>query len=218
MTSTSQAQQEKQSRFQQYSKRMYSITLTDIPSEEYYSEYHGHKIQHLKEIVPQLKPCPVLYMAGDSSMDNKHWIDKKTKGQRPFPDPMVMDLHYHLMNELETQDLPFVPFNCAVEASTVVQHVQKEWPQDDIIRNNITSNDVLLVSIGGNDIALAPTLKTIYNMLKLIYFNSSKKLKYDTTNCFGFKYFVSLFRDQVKKYVESLISIRKPKIVMICMI
>jgi hypothetical protein len=37
--------------------------------------------------------------------------------------------------------------------------------QDAFIRDHITRDDVLIVSVGGNDIALSPTLRTAVNML-----------------------------------------------------
>ena len=40
--------------------------------------------------------------------------------------------------------------------------------QDHLIQKSITSNDYLAVSIGGNDIALAPSLCTIFFLLCLM--------------------------------------------------
>ncbi len=44
--------------------------------------------------------------------------------------------------------------------------------QDELIRDNITPNDVLIVSVGGNDIALSPTPTTILSMLAMVHMSS----------------------------------------------
>lgn len=41
-------------------------------------------------------------------------------------------------------------------------------PQDRFIRDNIRENDILIVSIGGNDVALCPTPCTIVSMLGVL--------------------------------------------------
>lgn len=56
----------------------------------------------------------------------------------------------------------------SVEATTLNQRNLRLLPQDRFLRDNITSNDVLIVSIGGNDIALAPTPCTIVAMAGLL--------------------------------------------------
>jgi len=46
-----------------------------IESSSYYGEYHGHKINHLKKILPLLRAenDQLIWTAGDSSLDNKYW-------------------------------------------------------------------------------------------------------------------------------------------------
>lgn len=55
-----------------------------------------------------------------------------------------------------------------VEATTLNERSYRLRPQDKFIRDNISSQDVLIVSIGGNDIALAPTPCTICSVAGLL--------------------------------------------------
>jgi hypothetical protein len=59
-----------------------------VPSRAYYNEYHGHKVEHLREVHGELRKGPdsvdpvsggggrrpLVWLAGDSSLDNKFWI------------------------------------------------------------------------------------------------------------------------------------------------
>jgi hypothetical protein len=55
-----------------------------------------------------------------------------------------------------------------VEATTLNERSYRLRPQDKFIRDKISSQDVLIVSIGGNDIALAPTPCTICSVAGLL--------------------------------------------------
>ncbi len=67
------------------------------------------------------------------------------------------------------ESVTYAAINTAVEATTLNE---RSWiklrSQDVFIRDNIRSEDVLIVSIGGNDIALAPTPCTIFSMAGLL--------------------------------------------------
>jgi hypothetical protein len=60
------------------------------------------------------------------------------------------------------------PFFTAVEATTLNERSYKLRPQDRFLRNNIRPNDILIVSVGGNDVALCPTPCTIVSMLGVL--------------------------------------------------
>ena len=108
------------------------------------------------------------------------------------------------------------------------------------IRDNIQPQDTLIVSIGGNDIALAPAPCTIVNMLGLIYCTPmcciengfGRPIPVDDC-CLGCGasclstltscppcggYFLHLFKVRIQKYLENLLSKTRPKQVAICMI
>lgn len=59
--------------------------------------------------------------------------------------------------------------NTAVEATSLNDRACcRLLPQDTFIRRHIKSQDYLIVSIGGNDLALAPVLATILNIIPLL--------------------------------------------------
>ena len=63
----------------------------------------------------------------------------------------------------------YFSLNCAVEESSIGSRACcRLLEQDNIIRDNIHENDILVVSIGGNDIALRPSICTVISMLSLI--------------------------------------------------
>jgi hypothetical protein len=56
-----------------------STERVTLISQNFYSEYHGHRIEDLKVALQGLKnshdpPRGVIYLAGDSSLDNKFWF------------------------------------------------------------------------------------------------------------------------------------------------
>lgn len=60
--------------------------------------------------------------------------------------------------------------------STNVCRVTHLLPQDRFVNRNITSNDILIVSVGGNDIALHPNLFNIFNLVVLNFLNRGSTL------------------------------------------
>merc|ERR1711971_867196 len=117
--------------------------------------------------------------------------------------------------------------------------------QDKFIRDNITSEDYLVVSVGGNDIALTPLLCTILNLMCLVCCTPQACIEKCACACpvnthidigcagcgvpgclsgtlcgwpLGMGYFVDLFKNRVGNYVRRLIGKSKPKKVLICMI
>ena len=59
-------------------------------------------------------------------------------------------------------------FFTAVEATTLNERSSRLRPQDRFLRDNIRPNDTLIVSVGGNDVALCPTPCTIVSMLGVL--------------------------------------------------
>ena len=136
----------------------------------YYAPYHGHDVRHLGIALRKLreKHDSVVFFAGDSSLDNKFWFDEWSAARNGYeevlrPQVMKKDVCYWM------NDPNFEPrracLNAAVEATALDDRAfGKLLPQDAFIRDNIEKNDVLVVSVGGNDVALAPTACTAIHM------------------------------------------------------
>ena len=55
-----------------------------VDAAQYYSEYHGHRVQHLAVVRAALAEAgcaAFIYLAGDSSLDNKHWYGEDDSGR-----------------------------------------------------------------------------------------------------------------------------------------
>jgi len=198
-----------------------------MDSYSFYNFYTGHSLTHLqilyntiKKLTPQSK---IVYLAGDSSLDNKFWIlDEKTKKAVNYyqlvlnPPEMKPDICYHLNYLLRGSH--YICINCAVEESTLLERTQRNLLiQDVFIQKHLKNQDILIVSVGGNDIVYKPTFATLYNLVLLLSFNSIENLKKNPRKCWGFKHFIYLFKDQMTQYIKDLIVLQKPKIIVVCM-
>jgi hypothetical protein len=156
------------------------MTQRKVSSNDFYGEYFGHKVQHLEILYPALREASesLIWSAGDSSLDNKYWFYDQQPAvgvYRDILDPPVSnaDVTYWINclieNKSGTRTRRLAAINTAVEATTINERTYRLRPQDLFIRENIQPNDTLIVSIGGNDIAMAPTPCTIASILGLLW-------------------------------------------------
>ena len=146
-----------------------------ISSHRFYNNYKGHDVKDLEMMrnyfLEKNGKQKFIYLAGDSSLDNKYWIKQNIEyavnGYDDILEPpkSICDICYHMNNQTNE----YVTINCAVEESTLAERKYgRLLSQDNFIKENIRENDVLIVSVGGNDIALKPSLSTIWNLLLLM--------------------------------------------------
>jgi hypothetical protein len=130
----------------------------------------------LKILYPVLRESStrIIWTAGDSSLDNKYWFNDKRDAVGAYArvlQPPVSNadvtywLNHHGTSESRTHKIATI--NTAVEATTLNQRTFRLRPQDQFLRENIQADDILICSIGGNDIALSPTPCTILSLLLL---------------------------------------------------
>ncbi|KAL7535671.1 hypothetical protein ACHAWF_005229, partial [Thalassiosira exigua] len=134
----------------------------------------------------------------------------------------------------------YAAVNTAVEATTLNERCRRLRPQDRFLRDRIGPDDVLIVSIGGNDIALAPAPCTIASLAGLMCLPSGcleggrsygscpindfccgcgpslASCACSCPPCLG--YFRHLFGTRTQKYIEALTAKTKPKKILVCMI
>jgi hypothetical protein len=142
-----------------------------VSSKEFYREYHGHLVRYLEVILPALRNSSdrMIWTAGDSSLDNKYYVYDTAPAVGAYkdvlhPETMKQDVTYWLNHHCENGEGPrrrTATINTAVEATTLNERTFRLRPQDVFLRDNIKSNDILVVSVGGNDIAMAPLPCTI---------------------------------------------------------
>jgi hypothetical protein len=116
----------------------------------------------------------VLSAAWSPIRESRWFLNLDTLYYRDVLEPPVSNadvtywLNYHGTKKRRTRKLATI--NTAVEATTLNSRTFRLRPQDEFIRDNIQADDVLIVSIGGNDIALAPAPCTILSLLCLPHF------------------------------------------------
>ncbi|QKF94723.1 GDSl lipase/esterase [Fadolivirus algeromassiliense] len=174
----------------------------------------GHYIEHLELIYDYAKSEGVkqfIWFAGDSSLDNKCWIKYKEKGTASHiyndiltDSDVIQDVAYHLNTMLPQNKLCI---NTSIEATKLGQRKKTLLDQDEFIRDHVRKDDILIISVGGNDIAFGGAgFPYIQNFFA------------DPTNPKNFDFFEDLFHTQMKAYLEKLISKQKPKKIIVCII
>lgn len=189
----------------------------------FYATYHGHTLQHLSHLhatlvaaAPEHERPRCCFLLGDSTMDNKHWFfsgrrPKEDQLQAPgftapacngfgaslTPPRMVQDIAYWMNHIAEERLGPrrLMTFNAAIEESTAANRDGSVLPHDAWAGQHATRRDCVVLSVGGNDIALRPTARTILNMLLL---TRSPRTMIANAWAPGFGYFVKLFRDKAR--------------------
>ena len=157
-----------------------------ISSEDWHHTYYGHELEHLETVNSWFRQSisngdhdSMIYLIGDSSLDNKFWLNNKADDQAKAvngydkilkPPRSKKDVAYWL-NKANVDNkakglTKYGVLNCSVEESRIESRSRgKLLPQDQFVKDHITSQDVVVVSVGGNDIALFPQICTIANML-----------------------------------------------------
>lgn len=205
------------------------MELSSINVARFYENYFGHPPEDLEQMISS-KPSdiPTIYLVGDSTLDNKYWIPFQNEAHpnahwrtcfnsrqsnsgddERETEPMVLkhDICYWLANLYRSEQ--YTPINCAVEQTTLRDRVyNKLFPQDELVRDNLKACDVLVVSVGGNDVALRPTLAIGLSVLASVYSNG----KYGTSAL------RQLFQHDLQTYIESLMARQKPRLIVICMV
>ncbi|GAB0495277.1 hypothetical protein MMPV_006576 [Pyropia vietnamensis] len=177
---------------------------------------------------------PVIWLLGDSTLDNKYWVPKPPDApalngyERALEPPRcVQDVAYHLNAILvdaaaatsaasgegrdggdggSTRPLPPVVINAAVEASTIAQRSRgRLLAQDKYVRDHLRPADTLIVSVGGNDVALAPTLATAVAAVAGVWFNNPVTIDANPAAAWGIRPLLRLFRDDTASYIRQLV-------------
>jgi hypothetical protein len=200
-----------------------------ISSTSFYSEWKGHPINDLAAFhhitIAERSETPIVYLAGDSSLDNKAWV---TSSARIDGDPVEVPEIYNKTLEKPTTK-PDVAFwmnhllgdratciNTAVEESMLRQRKGGLLPHDEFIRDNIRSQDVLIVSVGANDVVLNPAPSTVRHLLQLAWLTPRKSIQNNTASSLA--HFKQMFGSQTEEYISRITAKKKPRAVIACMI
>jgi len=201
--------------------------MNAISSSSFYEEYRGHPVHDLQRYAKFLRERagnrPLVWLCGDSTLDNKYWVqgcslrDLESEYASILGPPLARpDVAYHL--GVAARDRALV-VNCGIEESTLAQRLGGSLPEHDkIVRDNLMEGDVVVVSVGGNDVAHSPTLRTAISALTLVRLNRLETLQNDFGTAWGRRHMVRLFGEKTQLYIEKLVSLRKPRLVVVCML
>lgn len=201
-----------------------------INTSRFYFEWRGHTIPDITafhSIIQSQRPSkPIIYLAGDSSFDNKYWVPSSGPVGEPLPVDVPSIYHATLERPQPKPDIAFwlnhslgdraTSLNCAVEASTLQERKSNLLEHDEFIRDNVRAEDILIVSVGGNDIAMKPTCATVCRMLQLAWLTPRSSLQQGTA--WSLNYFTDIFKTQVETYISRLVEKQRPRAVVVCMI
>lgn len=188
----------------------------------FYDEYHGHTLDDLEVVANELpQGRSTIYLLGDSTLDNKYWINSGRQpacnGYERLMKTSVPDVAYWMNREVERRGLGdrFCCVNAAIEESTLGLRKDGLLPHDAFVQGKLRSEDVLVVSMGGNDIALRPTFWTIVSMVSLL---ATPRWLIEMGIAPGLGHFVSLFRDSTAAYLKRMCGSRRPRLIVACML
>ena len=205
-------------------------THNAIAAFEFYANYHGHTIAHLSTLLPLLRfaqpDAAIVWLIGDSSLDNKYWLGgaqgNAVNGYEYALDPprCAKDVAYwmNVVASKSSQKRRYVVINAAVEESTLSDRQSKLLPHDEFVRDNLQKDDVVVCSVGGNDIALRPSGGTVCSMIGLNFFTSQSSIDSGNVSGCSMRHLQGLFRDAVSTYLARVTEKTAPRLVLPCMI
>lgn len=195
-----------------------------LSASAFYGEWAGHTTSDLSLLLANLPAkVPKVWLLGDSSLDNKAWPPASSwrpacNGYEVILEPPRSrpDIAYFLNKEFETRGIEYVCINGAVEESTLGSRASSLKPQDEFVRDHLAPDDILICSVGGNDIALRPSLSTVTSMTSLVAFASDAAI--DAGNATGLAHFVDMFGRATEDWISRICAKTKPKLVIVNMI
>jgi len=192
-----------------------------LDANAFYTEYHGHRLQHLEMVNESLQHQHKIYLCGDSSLDNKFWLGERVKAVNGMehvllPSVSRPDIAHNLNDLASTMGVDLACLNSAVEESTLSDRGSGLLPQDAFAQSAVRpGKDFIVCCAGGNDVVLKPTLSTITALIALLSCSSDDSLA--NGSAWGLSHFVSMFCKTYGEYVHRLCR-NKPKCAIVCMV
>ncbi len=152
------------------------MNISTIQSTLFYASYKGHPLADLEVLHRHFRGIGrrIVWLVGDSSLDNKHWLFTDDKFVNDLTNPAytaaavngyqdvllpprsVKDVCYAMNTLLDGTE--YVCINAAVEEACLADSPNAH---DTFVAQHMGADDVLICSIGCNDIALKPSASTL---------------------------------------------------------
>ena len=213
-----------------------------VNTQDYYKEWSGHTIKYLalvhRQLVAQNKKR-FVWLAGDSSLDNKRWLFSHEGGELPsryqIPAKQLVKAvngYEQILSPSPAMSMPdvchWINFELAgtgkgeataaimtsVEESLLRARKDGLLNQDEFIRDNMGQDDILIVSVGGNDVALSPTDEVRRLMTSL----GMRAIKGQFPTLAELQPLVDLLKTDLEAYIVKLTKKHKPALVLVCAI
>jgi hypothetical protein len=191
---------------------------------------NGIKQEYLIRINNEIKKSRnFIFLAGDSSLDNKYWFERLKITDKGIPlngyeeiieGDMTKDVTWNINNTLIQQRLgnKYVCINTSYEGTTLEERLYSLYYDSDIfIREHIQPNDILIVSVGKNDITstiMADIEKTNEITINILYLLEQDLEKVDI-NSSQFKFLINIFKDKIEIYIKKLCEKNTPKYIIV---
>ena len=191
----------------------------------FYENYYGHLPEHLRVAYASLRSPSgdraLVFLTGDSSLDNKSYVHgcealpASGGWERILAPPRALpDVAAWLSRALIAVGLPHGVLNCAVEEATAAELAASPFvgPTAAVSRA-VTRKDVVILSAGGNDVVLRPTLATVSALAAVLSCGSDAAI--DCGDAIGFGTLQSLFYSKMQAVVEKLCAHAAPAIIIV---
>ena len=191
-----------------------------ITPDKFYSDTNGHSPKYLQTICNKFRQNKnFVFLAGDFTLDNKKAISKYVEAVNGYeeilhPPESIPDITFHLNTFSSKLDNKNLIINCTTGNNTLNEHDFSSKismnQQDQIIIDNIKQDDILVISIGSNDIISKPTGDFISRLMKVCP-DQTEYVNYDEL-----KYFAEYFYNNILTYIKQLCIKNVPKLIIIC--
>ena len=129
----------------------------------------------------------------------------------------IRDVAWHLNAELAKLESEYACINAAVEESTTADRANGVLlAQDSFVQRNLQDEDIIIVSLGGNDIALRPTTATMAAIASLNFL--TPQFMASRGYGAGFGHLGTIFHDSIQSYLELLVGETKLALIVPCTI
>jgi hypothetical protein len=206
----------------------------------FYQSYHGHPPDLLRRYAAAVREGRrIIWLAGDSSLDSKHWVKNNNSpacnGEERALDfasglPSVPRDVAHSVNEILVErglGGKYVCINAAVEESRLASREDGLLSQDQVLHDMIEDGDIVIVSVGGNDIALQPSLATAFALTRLLgtpwtrgslFLGGASDHAIKAGTAGGMSHLIHMFGTTTQEYIRALVGTKRPALVIPCLV